>query len=579
MQLKFAVFLLLIPFTFGVEIYVDNSLASDCDTYSTANRDCNGTEPAYNTITEAADIAAAGDTVFIREGTYTEQLIPANSGTASAPITYANFQDENAIISGTSLRPAIIISDREYLILDGLIVDNVNRWLYALNTHHCILKNNEFTRAIDPGHSQKACLFFQEATHNKIYNNHIEDCAEDNIALIKSDYNIVENNTVIKGIHTLWAIKCGNNNIIRGNYFHNDIEKIGEIFDCHDVGFDHEFNNILNQTKYNIVENNVFAYVPPHIDHSPYSGIQFAGQRSIIRNNIFYDNTGPGLQMTLYTFAEAHYNIENRIYNNVFYNNSFGGISITGSQSYEFYDNIFKNNILLLNDFDAHDDRWTWYRELDGHPVQLMNQRLNSFIFENNNFYSREDEYLITYGDRDSSSNPPQQNLEWWHLNHPNLFIDNTALDPMFYSEDDRDFHLLENSPMIDSGVFLTYTTSSGSGTELSVEDVLYFYDGFGIENGDVIQLDTELASVVDIDYGNNILRLDRSLTWTAGQGVSLPYEGSPNMGALDYDPDYVPVCNPITNTQMLDFINQWMQGQLNTIELMTAIGEWKNGC
>ena len=154
-----------IPICLAENIYVDNTLSENCEgIYSITSRGCSGNDGnAVTSISQAANVAQPGDIVYIREGSYIEQLIPTNSGTHTNPITYTNYNDEEAMITGTSLKPAIIINDKEYLIIDGLKIDNVNRWLYALNTNNCILRNNHFKRAIDPGHSQKACLFFQES--------------------------------------------------------------------------------------------------------------------------------------------------------------------------------------------------------------------------------------------------------------------------------------------------------------------------------------------------------------------------------------------------------------------------------
>ncbi|MHC4417076.1 MAG: hypothetical protein ACYSU6_00660, partial [Planctomycetota bacterium] len=86
------------------------------------------------------------------------------------------------------------------------------------------------------------------------------------------------------------------------------------------AGFNHEFYE-YDCTKYNLIERNTFAYTPSSGNHSPYAGIQYAGQNGIIRNNIFYDTIGPALSLTLYG-REANYNTGNRIYNNVRRNQS-----------------------------------------------------------------------------------------------------------------------------------------------------------------------------------------------------------------------------------------------------------------
>jgi hypothetical protein len=111
---------------------------------------------------------------------------------------------------------------------------------------------------------------------------------------------------------------------------------------------------------------------------------------------------------------------------------------------------------------------------------------------------------------------------------------------PGFASESDRDTHLRPDSPMIDKAGFLTSATESGSGQELPVADVRYFFDGFGIagEAGDLVQLagDSRRARIVRIDYGASRLILDSPLAWVKGQGVTTLYAGvAPDFGSDEF--------------------------------------------
>jgi hypothetical protein len=100
------------------------------------------------------------------------------------------------------------------------------------------------------------------------------------------------------------------------------------------------------------------------------------------------------------------------------------------------------------------------------------------------------------------------------------------------------DFHLQTNSPCIDRGQFIaTVTSPSGSGTSVSLDNSLYFSDGNYIVTGDLVELQghTGIAVVLRNDWTNNILYLDRSITWTNGQGITLKYSGNaPDMGAFE---------------------------------------------
>ncbi|HEX4792597.1 MAG TPA: right-handed parallel beta-helix repeat-containing protein [Humisphaera sp.] len=54
----------------------------------------------FKTIQHAANLAGAGDTVFIRGGTYRETVTPAHSGVAGAPITFSAYNNEVVTVSG-----------------------------------------------------------------------------------------------------------------------------------------------------------------------------------------------------------------------------------------------------------------------------------------------------------------------------------------------------------------------------------------------------------------------------------------------------------------------------------------------
>ncbi len=528
-------------------IYVDPLLSADCTgNYSVANRDCSGSDgDAYKSITSAANAAIAGTRVLIREGVYQVKLSPKYSGMENAYITFKNYGDEVVELTGESLAPAIWIEEKNFIVIEGLYIHDVNRWLNVLGSHHIIIRNNKFENATNQYGSSKTGLFFQACNHIKILDNVITESTQDNIGMIDCDYNLIEGNTITKAVHVLWTLKCSNYTIIRGNYFHNELQKIGEVYDCDEVGYgEGSFPKItsLDDTKYNVVEDNIFAYTASSGDSSPYSGIQYAGQNGIIRNNVFYECVGPPLSLTIYS-DEAQYNYSNRISHNVFYDNDFGGLDISGSDGQNFSDQQIKNNIFYKNQFIQNDSRWSWFEELDNKPVQILTGRTSDVLIENNNIFSSEEDelYVVAYGSRSSSSNPAPESLSWWEANHSELFKSNLQANPDFVDEGNKDFHLKEDSPMIDAATFLTSASSSGSDAlSMQVDDAGWFMDGFGIKAGDAIQLEGQstYAIIVSIDYSTGTLTLDRALSWEAGQGVGMKYEyDGPDIGAFEYSP------------------------------------------
>ena len=552
---RYLFLILLLPqLTFAAStIYVDQKIGvSSCKNYTVTTRSCGaGTSTAYSNFSGAAAAASPGAVVSIRAGTYNERLVPINSGTLGNEITYRNYNQESVVITG-SLRPAIDLSNRQYIVVEGLEITNVDRWLYLENAHNNVIKGNTFRLATDSGGGSKTGIFLNNATFNKVLNNTIEDNADDSISLVNSDRNVIEGNTFRKAVHALWDIRCGNYNIIRGNYFHNELQKDGEVYDCDGVAGHTKFN----ATKRNLIEGNDFAYTPSSGNASPFSGIQYAGQDGIIRRNTFHDTVGPGLRMAIYG-TEARHNTGNRVYHNVFYGTDFAGVTFAAGDT--MIDNIFKNNIFMKSVFVANDTRWSWWVDtVAGKPVQVKTSRLDGFEFDTNAFFnSRPDEdWLITYGWR-SPVWSRQYGISWWEANYPLLFKNSIEQDAAFVNEAGRDFHLSATSPLIDAGTFLTHTVNSGSGKVMTVADTSYFYDGFGIpgEAGDTIQINGQsvTATIVAVDYTNNTITLDRSLTWADAQGVSLKFnDTAPDVGAFESGSSEIPAPPmPPTNLQI----------------------------
>lgn len=95
--------------------------------------------------------------------------------------------------------------------------------------------------------------------------------------------------------------------------------------------------------------------------------------------------------------------------------------------------------------------------------------------------------------------------------------------------------------PAIDSGCFLTRTSSAGSGARIELEDVGFFCNGFGVVTGDIVQLEgrDERYRITHLDSAQNVIEVDRSLEWREGQGIALPYSGrAPDIGVCEHRED-----------------------------------------
>ncbi len=514
-------------------VFAQNTYYVDTNNVSCGDNNDGSEANPWCSIRKANTTLVSGDIVYIKKGNYVDDGIrPSNSGSSGQDIIYKNWEDDLVTISkGASNLDAINLVGKSYIVVDGIEVTSCRKYIIAENSHHNIIKNCDFSG----GTSFTVGQFWNNCTYNKILDNFFKD-GGDHISIVdNSDYNLVEGNNFGNASHANFAVKCSNFNIIRGNYFYNNTQKIGEVYDC-----DNTSN--YNATKYNLIENNRFAFTPSSGNASPYAGIQYVGQNGIIRKNSFYNNIGGGLRLALYG-TEGRFNTENRIYNNVFYKNRHSGAYSDPISSRTLNDNIFKNNIFYQNFFEANDTRWSWWvNELDGNKVQIKLSQTDGVYFDTNNLFNAvpNDNEVIAYGNRDPLLSPSFNTLAWSESNYPTTFSNNIEAEPQFVDAINYDFHLKETSPMIDAGTFLTKTSNSGAGTSMSVDDAGYFYDGFGIsgEAGDVIQLEgqSQKAVITSIDYINNILTLDTALTWTVDTGIGLEYNSNkPDMGAFEY--------------------------------------------
>jgi hypothetical protein len=83
----------------------------------------------FRTIQKGVKKLAAGDTLYIREGIYTEKIDIRVSGSPSLPITISSYQGESVVINGDSLEPGfncdgLIGLYGSYIIIENLEVTN-----------------------------------------------------------------------------------------------------------------------------------------------------------------------------------------------------------------------------------------------------------------------------------------------------------------------------------------------------------------------------------------------------------------------------------------------------------------------
>ena len=137
-------------------IFITNQLIAgtyyvDCNHPSASDLNPGTLSLPWLTIQHAAETLVAGDTVYIREGTYNEQVFTTQDGNLNdGYIVFSAYQDEVPVIDGTGVTSGItgFTVSNSYIKLSGLEIRNweTGIWMeYAefieladCEVHHCL---------------------------------------------------------------------------------------------------------------------------------------------------------------------------------------------------------------------------------------------------------------------------------------------------------------------------------------------------------------------------------------------------------------------------------------------------------
>lgn len=135
------VLLTLLSSTAGAETYYVSTTGNDSWPGSL--------EQPWKTVQKAADTLVAGDTVYVRAGTYAERVFPLNSGAAGQLVTYAAYPGEAVTIDGTGLTvPAdeglFNVGSAQYLRVTGFrLIHSGHTGIHADGGAHLEILRNE----------------------------------------------------------------------------------------------------------------------------------------------------------------------------------------------------------------------------------------------------------------------------------------------------------------------------------------------------------------------------------------------------------------------------------------------------
>ncbi len=518
-----------------------------------------GTEAQPWSLSKANTSLSPGDTAILLGGTYSEvPILPSRSGTAGNPIVYkaANkhqslFQNINEV-DGSRGPAAIVVNQRSYITIDGIKTDGVKRFLMGVKAGHITLVNNHFSN----GSGWINTRFEENGDGIRIIDNYF-DGGTDLLQIDGGKNHLVQGNFFGDASHTGLVLLGVQNSVVRKNKLTNRLWRNMEV--------ESRRKQPYRLSEYNLIEENTFGFTPT-------AAIQYAGNRSILRGNIFRHNL-TGLSWSNYLgrdkTPEAWHDEQNRFYNNVIAesgtnniilqiidDNKSNGIKVEESVSNSGYGMLFTTNLFNppVSGYDdvAYGDNVVvnniFYKNGNVKESKSSNSTQIAFdwnatpeygrFFNNTIFSGSEGSDVFFFMDA-SYLDPPEtrnRSVNSFQARYPDWALNNLDADPLFDDPDAGSFYLKAGSPCIDAGGFLTHTDTSGTGTDIYVNDALYFTNGYGVVEADTIRVGDEKAAVLKVDYENNMISVDRTISYLKDVSVTLDFVGSaPDIGAYEF--------------------------------------------
>lgn len=526
--------ILFIGFVYPEDTYSDNSVYY---VSPNGNDDNPGTlNKPWQHIAHAASTSAVkpGDTIYIRAGTYNEAIEQKVSGTSGRFITYRNYPNEHPVISDKNANAGVrwLIKDENYIRIEGMTFRDYHRTAIAIRndkesvTDVAIVNNTfEDQKTIDTK-TAKTIVVTTLKSGKLMHNILIEGNKIYNVDT--GVYPALQIEGDVRGATILNNIIAGTSNIainVAGRPQFGQPERI--LVKGNDVsGFGipgrHAAGIYLDGAgKFIVVEDNII--------HDRKQGIRvnlekaassMKTQHVILRRNIVYNVSNISMQLGVggvpdncNTVGDLNYAVavHNTIYTEGNTTNHWFSCGINLR---------WKNNALV-------------HEGEGGFQYRLENTSVNTAKWQAdyNFYYSSQLDKPYRWFNKDYKTIEGLSNASGFEQH-------SISGAPLFTDQSTYDFTLQTGSPLIDSGGSLTLTRSSGSGKEIPVDEVWYFSDGLGLQSGDMIRVGNNLpVSIVDIDYNNQVLVVNKSISWSNDTPLYYDYKGNhPDIGAFEFE-------------------------------------------
>lgn len=476
---------------------------------------------APTTLAAANDAARPGDVLTLRRGTYTTPIRPARSGEPGRPVVYRAAAGETPRFTG--LDCAIDLRQRSHVTVEGVTVEAVGRFLWADESAGLAIVRCRFAGSS----AFESCRLKRCGDGLRFIGNEFRD-GTDLLSIQGGAGHLVEGNTFRTASHTCLVLMGVQRSAVRRNTFANPIQKLMEVFTTRRKDWPGE-PRISSRL---VIEENRFDLAAGADGNA---GIQYAGNASVIRRNVFR-HCGMAVDFTTYRSDpdEAWHCRGNRFVHNTVVDcgateESHAAIRLAPAVA-DFGDQVIANNVIWRSARrPAEDSRapasilvaFTW----DAVPGHAW---LHGNLIRDRS----EGQPAIFWLD---AKGRKMFTLREFERAFPDAASGNLDADPALLDPEAPEPRPGPGSPCIDAGRPLTRTRSAGRGTAVEVEDPLFFDDGAGQRPGDAIRVGGEPARVVVVDLEGRRLVLDHALVWPAGAPIAYEYEGAaPDLGAFE---------------------------------------------
>ena len=163
----------------------------------------NSTSP-FLTITKGLSVAASGDTVFVKSGTYQEYVHFLNSGSAGSPIVLSNFGKDIVTIDAANTNVyCIYAGNQSFISVKGIRCKDATSYLINFENCHDIVIDECYASYTTKQESKQCIMIDNGYNGTTRYNNYlIRNCVTMNGDRGIAIWNNVSNATVQGGEHS-----------------------------------------------------------------------------------------------------------------------------------------------------------------------------------------------------------------------------------------------------------------------------------------------------------------------------------------------------------------------------------------